>query len=225
VTAGRSQQPRLKRLELVGAWLHVWTPPKGVEVPPVPVRRLLLWGLVAAVVLGGAAALIVPAVDKGKREGAAERERAHEAFVAREEARLAKDQTPHSGRSSTHPATDARTRALVLGDLRAAITSDARSRASAGTLDGPISRTTCDPVPSLVGAARGVYRCLAVTDSDNSVKGYPLLTGYPFVANVDFKHGSFVWCKINPRPGEKARGDTPHVKVSPACAGKLTEAL
>jgi hypothetical protein len=226
VTAAPSQPPRLKRYELVGAWLHVWTPPKGVEVPPVPVRRLLIWGAVVAVVLGGAAAVIVPAIDKGKRRGAAERARAEQAYVAREKARLAKDQTPRSGRSTTRTATDAGTRALVLADMRAAITSDARARARAGTIDGPISRTTCDVVPSLTNAQRGIYRCLAVSGSeDNSVKGFSLLTGYSFIANVDFTHGSFVWCKLNPRPGERARGDIPHVQVSPACAGKLSEAL
>jgi hypothetical protein len=226
VTAGRSQQPKLRRLELVAAWLHVWTPPKGVDVPPVPVRRLVIYGLAAALVLGAAAALIVPAIDKGKREGAAERARAEQAYVAREKARLAKDQTPHSGRSATGRADDARTRTLVLADLRAAITSDARARARAGTIDGPISRTTCDVVPSLTNAQRGIYRCLAVSGSeDKSVKGFSLLTGYSFIANVDFTHGSFVWCKLNPRPGERARGDIPHVRVSPACAGKLSEAL
>ena len=209
----------------MGAWLHLWTPPKGVEVPPVPKRRLAIWGLVTALVLGGAAAIIVPQIDKGKREGAAERQRAHEAFVARELRRLAKDQTPHSGRSATHPATTAGERAAVLTDLKASITADARDRAKAGTLDGPISRATCDVVPSLTTERRGIYRCLAVTGSNNSVKGYPFLTGYPFVANVDFRSGTYVWCKLNPRPGEKARGDTPHVKVSRACAGKLTEAL
>jgi hypothetical protein len=191
----------------------------------VPKRRLLVWGLVAALVLGAAAAIIIPLIDKGKSEGAAERRRAQEAFVASELRRLAKDQTPHSGQSTTHPALTAKTRATVLDDLKASITADARGRVQAGTIDGPIARTTCDPVPSLTTARRGIYRCLAVNGSDRSVKGYPFFTGYPFVANVDFRRGSFVWCKLNPRPGEKARGEGPSVRVSPACAGKLSEAL
>src|SRR3954452_1683992 len=64
--------PRLTRWEIVGAWLHVWTPPKGLEVPPVPLRKLALWGLIGAIVIAAAAAIAVPKIAAARRKGAAE---------------------------------------------------------------------------------------------------------------------------------------------------------
>ena len=58
--------------ETLGAWLKVWTPPRDVEVPPPPAgRTLAIAGVVALVVLAGAAALIVPAIDSSKERAAA----------------------------------------------------------------------------------------------------------------------------------------------------------
>ena len=37
-------QRRASILEIVGVWLHVWTAPRDVVIPPVPWRKLLLWG-------------------------------------------------------------------------------------------------------------------------------------------------------------------------------------
>src|SRR3954465_3970614 len=94
-SAPSSAEPRLSRGEVVGAWLHLWPPPKGVDVPPVPWRKLALWGAVAVVVLGAAAAIAVPRIDERKKEGAADR--AREAAVAdnAERARLRADQRVH----------------------------------------------------------------------------------------------------------------------------------
>src|SRR5215210_3835341 len=57
--------------ETVGAWLKLWTPPRDVEVPPVPVRGLVIGGVLLLVVAAGAAALIVPAIDDSKERAAA----------------------------------------------------------------------------------------------------------------------------------------------------------
>src|SRR3954470_19040357 len=57
--------------ETVGAWLKIWTPPRDVDVPPVPVRKLLIGGAVLAVVLAAGAAVLVPRIDTKKEQTAA----------------------------------------------------------------------------------------------------------------------------------------------------------
>src|SRR4051794_6002424 len=61
---------RASAFEVLGAWLHVWTPPRDVDVPPVPWRRVAVGGAIAAVVIGGALALLVPRIDAGKQRAA-----------------------------------------------------------------------------------------------------------------------------------------------------------
>jgi hypothetical protein len=55
-------------------------------------------------------------------------------------------------------------------------------------------------------------------------KGDEFGTGYPFVATAYRNDRTVVWCKENPRPDEKGRqfGDS---RISPRCAGKLSEVL
>ena len=55
---------KASKLEILGAWLGIWTPPRDVEVPPVPWRKV---GYVALGVLAVAAAVAVfvaPAMDE-----------------------------------------------------------------------------------------------------------------------------------------------------------------
>ena len=60
---------RLGRLEVLGAWLRVWTPPRGAVVPPVPWRPLAIAAALVAVALLAAAALLVPGIlDDRERE-------------------------------------------------------------------------------------------------------------------------------------------------------------
>ena len=94
-SAASSAEPQLTRWETVGAWLHVWTPPKGLDVPPIPWRKLALWGGVGLVVAGAAAAIAVPRIDQRKQEGAAERAREAAAADNAERARLRADQRVH----------------------------------------------------------------------------------------------------------------------------------
>ena len=51
---------RASRWEILGAWLRIWTPPRDVEVPPVP-RRLL--AAVAGVIAAAVPALRAAATD------------------------------------------------------------------------------------------------------------------------------------------------------------------
>jgi type II secretory pathway pseudopilin PulG len=174
------------------------------------------------VVLGGIAALVVPAIDRGK-DSAARRERArHDAAVARELARLRADQRPHFG------TTRARSPARIEAALSHAITRDARARARAGALDPPIRHTDCER--GLSGGVdprtgRAVFTCTAVRHTITGVRGVQAAVGYSFVASADFRRGDFCWCKINPLPSEHNVSGIPHVRPSRLCAGPLRRVL
>jgi hypothetical protein len=117
-------------------------------------------------------------------------------------------------------------RDALVRDLEAAITRDARARARRGVLDGPIAHTRCERA-EIAGEERfarvfGRYQCLAVSSTNRSVRGHPFETGYPFVATIHYRQLRYVWCKLNPRPGEKAAGKaTAVVPVPRVCAGPL----
>src|SRR3954451_10044899 len=94
----RERDPtRLSRFEVLGAWLHVWTPHRDAEVPPVPVRRILIWTGVGLVVLAGAAALIGSAMQATKRRGALRDARAAATREARERRAIELAQRPRHG--------------------------------------------------------------------------------------------------------------------------------
>jgi type II secretory pathway pseudopilin PulG len=219
-SATSSREPRLTRWEVLGAWLHVWTPPKGLEVPPIPWRKLALWGLVAVVVLGAAAAIAVPRIDEGKKKGAAERARKQLAADNAERARLRADQAVH------RVAVPAGAGAVVA--LERAITQDAKARAAAKTIDGPVLSTSCEAAASEVTQFRGsrVYKCFVTTASAIPGEGKDVLgTGYSFVATIYTKKRQAAWCKENPHADEKGSRADVRVKMSPVCAGKLTQVL
>jgi hypothetical protein len=215
-----ARDPRLSRWEIVGAWLHIWTPPKGVEIPAVPWRKLGLGLLAGSVLIGVAAAIAVPRVDEGKRAGAAERAREAVAADNAERARLRADQRVHS---VTVPAgIDLAT------SLEAAITADANARVRAKTIKGPVLSTKCEPTGAAVAQfpESRVYKCFVTTATGLRGEGRDVLgTGYPFVATIYTKQRRLAWCKQNPHADEKgSRGDV-RVKTSPVCAGKLSQVL
>jgi hypothetical protein len=204
----------------VGAWLHVWTPPKGLDVPPVPWRKLGVWGLVAAVVIAAAAAIAVPQIDSAKRKGAAELAREQTAADNKERARLRADQRVHR---IVVPAGTA-----AVPALQRAITADARQRAKAKTISGPVLSTRCTPagVSTIQFPASRVYKCFVTTASGLHGEGSDILgTGYPFVATYYEKTRVAAWCKENPHADEKGSHGDVRAKVSPVCAGKLSAIL
>ena len=76
---------RLGRLEILGAWLGVWTPPRGAAVPPVPWHWIAGGAAALAIALLAAAALLVPGIlDDRDRAG----DRAREAAQRRHEQAL-----------------------------------------------------------------------------------------------------------------------------------------
>jgi hypothetical protein len=138
-TAGN--QRRASILEIVGVWLHVWTAPRDVEVPPIPWRKLAIWTGVSAVVLAVALAIMIPRINEGKAE------RAHAAAVEQARARavnrerVIKLQQPRTGgfaslkpAKSAGPAEEITARAKLVASVETAITADAQKRAAAGEI-------------------------------------------------------------------------------------------
>jgi type II secretory pathway pseudopilin PulG len=218
----RSAPKSLSRWEIVGAWLHVWTPPRDADVPPVPRRKLALGAVALAGLVALTLALVVPPLQTGKRKGAEERAREEAVAVAREAARLRKDQAVHV---RIVPAG-----ADLVAALENAVNADAKARARAGKLDGPVLSTACDPATRYViqFPASRVYKCFVKTTTGHAgvLPGDQFGTGYPFVATIYTRTRRIAWCKENPRPDEKTRGHKlADVKMSPVCAGKLSQVL
>jgi hypothetical protein len=194
----------LGTFEKLGAWLHVWTPPRDAEVPPPP-RRGLVAGALAAAVLAAVAVLVVaPAIQAGKDRATQKEQDRFAAFQQREERRLQRDQVLHSARVASVSA------------LEAAITRDARSRG----LDKPVIRTDCIPYrPDAAAARKGKYECVAVTaDERGTSRTKPGVFGYPFWARLHRREGRAAWCKINPRAAEGgAVPGSPRVDIPRGC--------
>jgi hypothetical protein len=193
-------RPKASRLEILGAWLGVWTPPRDVEIPPVPWRKVAA-GAAVLVAAGLLVALVVaPAIDDAKRESAAEERRAVQARARAREARIRREQRPFTGRLAR-----AATRGASLGAVEAAIGRDARERFGA---DG--RPASCEPAPAQDAAARRVLFDCHVTLREivgaGEQEGARGSLAIPYRARVDFGAGRFVFCKVNPRPGEQAIG-------------------
>jgi hypothetical protein len=206
----------------LGAWLRLWTPPRDVVVPAVPVRKLLIGGAVAVVVVAAATAIIAPRISDRRDRQAAEAAREHDQLIEQRRLRAIAEQRPRSFKAAdlkpAAGASDAQQVAarVALVDAAAnAITADAKRRVKAGEMRGNPSATSCSPYPPRetdprqdLKAHRGVYNCLTTirTIAATSTNGAGQL-GYPFRAVVDFDAFSFVWCKTNPVPGERVVPD------------------
>lgn len=219
--------PRASRWEILGAWLHLWTPPRDVEVPPLTGRVVgIAVGVVA--LIGLAVVLVAPFVDRGKDEAAAERRavEAQRARAARE--RTIAEQRPRTASApALRPADDSATRARLLARVEAAITVDARRRVAAGELEQRTGDTRCRPAARAGEPLRDMavrvaaFDCLATTATiAGTDRNAPGRLGYPFRAVVDFERARFAWCKTNPVPGEKLIPDPRRIVALPAvCRG------
>jgi hypothetical protein len=201
---------RLGPLQLAGAWLGLWTPPRGVEVPPPPWRAIAAGGAALVLVLAVAAAIVVPRM-AGDREAARERERRAEA--ARHAEFLAgvdREQAPRRGRGRADPAggaPSARRVAARRGLLAAAetgIARDAREREPK-----PIRGVQCTPFPATLGAEHpaedlsrrsATFNCVAITSRFGSgdQAGGEGVIGMPFRLLADFPRGRYAFCRIVP---------------------------
>jgi hypothetical protein len=225
--------------ETLGAWLRVWTPPRDVEVPAVPVRTLLVGGALLLIVAAGAAALIAPAIDDSKeRTAAAEAREAAQRREANRRETIAEQRPRTLDAPSLRPDAGApaqervAAREALLRRAETAISDDARARADAGELQGRPQGTECEPYPKRTSrddwpdhdltADRGVYDCLvfvrAIASTETNVGGQ---LGYPFRAVLDFERFTATWCKTNPVPGERVVPDPRTViELPPACRAR-----
>jgi hypothetical protein len=183
-------------------------------------KRMIRWGALAAfvaIVAGVGLPLLLS--DKSDREA---RERTASAkLIAAKRAELVREQAPHDGAArSLKPAAGAsRTeqlaaRAALVHAAERSITRDARARVARGEVDGPISNTECGPIlraPDAVPDDRvlskpvGRYDCVAVK-SDVKDRGQSVgRLGYPFVAALDFRRFTYVWCRNNPAQSERGK--------------------
>jgi hypothetical protein len=205
--------PKANPLEILGAWLRVWTPPRGVDIPPVPRRAAaaVAAGLVVAAVL--VALVIAPEIDDSKREDAERRERAAAVAKERREAAVRRDQRARTGGDpELAPAhTRERRRALVSGVERE-ITADANQRLADGTVTSRTRSTRCEPLDGGeppeedLTTVVGVYECTALI-REIVGQGQAGRLGYPFRAVVDFQAATWAFCKINPIPSEQSLPD------------------
>ena len=193
--------------EIVGAWLHLWTPPRDVTIPPVPWRKLALGFGIFALLLGSALAVMIPRINEGKETRAAEQRAAEAKAAAANRARVIKLQQPRSGSAAAllPPAGASATEVTAaredfLHTVERAITSDAQARAARGEMSRVKGPTTCAPA----AASEGVFDCYTVvrlvpkveTNAAGSI-------GYPFRAVLDYDDFTYAFCRVEQFPGEK----------------------
>ena len=212
---------------MLGAWLRLWTPPRDVDVPPVPWRAV---GIGAALVVVLAVVVVVagiPAVTEHNHDADEREQAAADARLQARLRRLAAVQGAH--RAAGAPAGDVDERRALVGRLEEEILADARARVRAGEegMRDRIRRVDCSPgrrsgaggvVPEDdVSRVRAGYDCTAVTSDIAGHAG--AVIGYPFKGVVDFRTGRIVWCRTNPPPGEQVVGDPSKLPRVPAACG------
>jgi len=205
--------PKASRLEILGAWLKIWTPPRDVEIPPVPRRgvALVAAGIVVAIAL--VVLVIGPAVNSSKQEDADRRAKAEATAKARRDAIARRDQRARTGGDpELAPAETTAARHALVADIEKAITTDANARFAAGTVGSRTRSTSCEPflggTPAEDDLSKivGVYDCTALIREIKG-EGSTGRLGYPFRAVVDFRGASWAFCKVNPIPSEQSLPD------------------
>lgn len=196
---------KASRWEILGAWLHIWTPPRDVEIPRVPRRAAAAVASACVALVIIVVTVIAPALDRSKDRERARQARSDAAFAGRERARLAADQRAHHGRadgvSPLYAAGDtAQAQAVLLADVRRGVARDARARVAAGTFDTPVRSVRCRYLSGTT-APRVHLTCLAITSQTAGAT-----VGQPFVVVGSLRDGRYAWCHDNPRPGEGATG-------------------
>jgi hypothetical protein len=198
--------------------------------PRISTRARWALGGVALVAAAVALTVIVPRIDDSKRERAAAERAAERATLVAERRRLTADQRPHHGRG-TREQTAAReaqrlaARRALVQEVEGSITRDARHRLATGALDRRVRTTECGPLRRDLGHDEldlakpiGRFDCVAVTRDvikDGKVVGK---FGFAFVAAVQFRRGTYTWCKNNPALSERTK-TLAFVRLDPSCLG------
>jgi hypothetical protein len=196
-----------------------------------------LWRrLPGAVKIGSALALVAVvgvgiAIAPGIRESKREREQAdREARLkarAKLEARVRREQRPRFVTGAPAPNVTARRR--LADEARVAVVADARRRAAAGRLRGPIRGAECEPFPRNVAGVGaddsttrrfGRYSCIAITAEFARTRHTSAgVVGHPYRVRIDFESGRYAYCKIAGRPGEGRLKRRLGPTVPRACGG------
>jgi hypothetical protein len=150
--------------------------------------------------------------------------------LRRERARLRREQRPHFGRArvAAWPLGSHAQQDVLVGALERSITRDARGRWRAGQLNARVHATVCAhlvrpntprPPPPPLRSVQAGYECTAVTTSVPATsRTKASIIGFPFWARVNFRTGSYAWCKVNLLPSEHGIGDElAYVPLAPVC--------
>jgi hypothetical protein len=195
------------RLETLGAWLHVWTPPRDVEIPPVPWGRVVAGAAALAVLAGLVALFVAPRSTTRRPSGPPASSASLDARAAVRRQRLVEQQRARFGRAEGD-------RPAVMADVEDAIGADARAR-----FDPDARRASCEPSPGVDPAARRVaFDCVSgIRDIVGAAdqEGARGLLAIPFRAVVDFERGTYAFCKVNPPPGEQVIPDPRKIVALP----------
>jgi len=177
--------------------------------------------------------------DRSDREA---REKARQtALVATLRAKLKRIQAPHRGaaRDLKPPAgaTDAEllvARKALVTAVEHRITADARARAQAGELDGPIRSTFCGPIlksktaipdDEVLSKHIGRYDCVAIKRHVIAQQGEKVAElGHAFVAALNFDTYTYTWCRNTPAQGERGVALV-FVRLERACLAAKGKAL
>ena len=214
----QSAAMRASRWEILGAWLRVWTPPRDVEIPPVPRRAVALLGLAVLAAVAAGIVFVAPAIDSAKREKAAGERRREAAFTRAERARLRFDQRLHRARAAGvarlyRAGRAGAARDALMRHARSSVASDARARVAAGEFEVPVRSVRCRPRAGGV-APRVRISCFAI-----STQTARAAVGQPFLVAGSLRDGRYAWCHINPPPAEGATGQGIVVALPTACTG------
>jgi hypothetical protein len=203
-------------------------------------RRRIIAAAAGAVVLALLGVAGAVALSNGA-DNAAKDKREQAAQVAALRARLTRIQAPHHGaapqlKPPAH-ATDAQRlaarHALVVA-VQDRITADARARAKAGELDGPIAETECGPIlksktavpdDRVLSKRIGRYDCVAVKHDIIGIEGKKVASlGHAFVAALNFDTYTYTWCRNTPAQGERGVALV-FVRLDRACLAAKGKAL
>lgn len=172
--------------------------------------RMIVLALAAAL-LALAVALVPPALENASQNEANERAAiaANRERIRRE---LVQQQRPRLARlSASEPIAPA---------LAEHVRADARRRAAAGTLDGPMGNTACERIRRTGEDPRyATFTCLVERGERGTYRGRDLLLGYRFRGRVELASGRAVWCKENPRPLHPDTEEFVTVPIARACTG------
>lgn len=214
------------KLEILGAWLHLWTPPRGVEIPPVPWRKIALGTGIGAVIVGIALAILVPRIDAGKEQNAAEYTAFKDKVHKQQVERITRVQRAHFGDAKALlPAAGASAaevsgaRSELVERVKADIRDDAKARADAGEIKPASAPPACVRTPGTpTSDDYGVLDCFVQTSPVSESKSRLISgIGYPFRAVVHYDTFTYAWCLTEPVPSDNlVKGEDPKATQLPA---------